>query len=191
MFDEGYHNIHNIDYSESVISLMSLHCDKCSQMKWSVMDCCELSFDDESFDVVIEKATIDALLTDEKSPWDTSDAGKMRVSLVLSEVCRVLKPLKGQFISISFFGPHFRVPLYTSYSHSLPKLSINAVHQLETHFHHYCYPLVKSLEPNSVKPFLYEPPKVIPCLNNGLNETIDDNVEDNNEHLNYLFNINL
>jgi ubiquinone/menaquinone biosynthesis C-methylase UbiE len=157
-------------------------------MKWSAMDCTRLSFPDESFDVVIEKATIDAMLTTEKSPWRTSHQNKRRISLVLNEVCRVLKPMKGQFISISFFGPHFRFPLYKSCFEKTPKLSMEAIYELENNFHYYCYRLVKSLEPNEVKPFLYEPPKVI--TSQTIDHFVDDNNDSNNDH-NFIFNINI
>jgi ubiquinone/menaquinone biosynthesis C-methylase UbiE len=181
-------------------------------MKWSAMDCTRLSFPDESFDVVIEKATIDAMLTTEKSPWRISHQNKSRISLVLREVCRVLKPIKGQFISISFFGPHFRFPLYKSCFEKTPKLSMEAIYELEKNFHYYCYRLVKSLElnevkslvpnevktlepnevkplePNEVKPFLYQPPKVI--TSQTIDHFVDDNNHSNDDH-NYIFNINI
>jgi hypothetical protein len=34
-------------------------------MKWLVMDMCSLTFDDQSFDVVLDKCAMDALLVDE------------------------------------------------------------------------------------------------------------------------------
>lgn len=39
-------------------------------MSWRVMDMTALDFPDGSFDVVIDKAAMDALLTDEGSVWE-------------------------------------------------------------------------------------------------------------------------
>jgi SAM-dependent methyltransferase len=64
MYDAGYHNIVNIDYSETVISAMKeRHCTERSGMEWRVMDMTDMSeLADESFDVVIDKATVSLLV---------------------------------------------------------------------------------------------------------------------------------
>ena len=74
------------------------------------MDMTKMDFSAETFDVVIEKASLDSLLVDSKSPWDYSSPGCLAVSRSLREVKRVLNP-DGIFISITFSQPHFRVPL--------------------------------------------------------------------------------
>ncbi|CAN7984806.1 unnamed protein product [Ixodes hexagonus] len=113
LFRDGFQNVENIDYSAVVIDNMASHCDHCSQMKWHVMDATQLRFPDASFDVVIEKATLDSMMVHEKDPWNLSEETHLKVDLVLREVSRVLRD-GGRFISITFAQPHFRGPLYAN-----------------------------------------------------------------------------
>lgn len=50
------------------------------------------SFPDESFDVVVDKATMDALVTDEKSPWTPSSSAIQDVHKMCTEVAGKLPP---------------------------------------------------------------------------------------------------
>ncbi|XP_051131606.1 uncharacterized protein LOC127251779 [Andrographis paniculata] len=70
-------------------------------------DMLDLPFGDESFDVVVEKGTMDVLFVDSGDPWNPQDATVNKVTAMLEGVYRVLKP-QGIFISISFGQPHFR-----------------------------------------------------------------------------------
>ena len=56
------------------------------------MDMMALTFEDAAFDVVIDKATMDVLMTDNEDPWDPTEAVKERAALVLRNSYRVLKP---------------------------------------------------------------------------------------------------
>lgn len=85
--------IYNIDISQTVISQMRKRFENDSQNKWEVMDCTNLKYDDNYFDCVIEKGTIDALSC-------RSDSNEV-IEKMLKEICRVLKP-DGFFISLSF-----------------------------------------------------------------------------------------
>ena len=62
MYDAGYEDIHNIDISTVVIDQMKDRNKDRSKMKWDVMDVTDLQYESESFDVAIDKSTIDALL---------------------------------------------------------------------------------------------------------------------------------
>lgn len=62
MYDAGYKNLHNIDISEVVIDQMATRNGNRPGMKWEVMDVRELNYDDDYFDIAIDKSTIDALL---------------------------------------------------------------------------------------------------------------------------------
>lgn len=107
LYEDGYDDITNIDISQVLISKMKR---KYPHLNYEVMDMTKLDYCDDSFDLVIEKATLDALLVDSKSPWDLESKGSKQVSQSLSQVKRVLKK-DGVFISITFSQPHFRVPL--------------------------------------------------------------------------------
>nr|CAG8440446.1 11406_t:CDS:2 [Entrophospora candida] len=72
MYDDGYCNITNIDFSNIVIDNMKEKNKHRSKMSWLVMDVRDLKMlkDDESFDVVIDKGTMDALMCDEGDVWN-------------------------------------------------------------------------------------------------------------------------
>uniref|UniRef100_A0A3P9L1V2 EEF1A lysine methyltransferase 4 n=1 Tax=Oryzias latipes TaxID=8090 RepID=A0A3P9L1V2_ORYLA len=120
MYDAGYHNIINIDYSSVCIDTMSARYSSCPSMSWHQMDVRKLSFCDASFDVIIEKATLDAIMVDEKTPWEVSKETANFIHQALTEISRCLKP-GGRFISITFAQPFFRKRLYarTQYSWSI------------------------------------------------------------------------
>lgn len=50
------------------------------------MDIKDLKFESGSFDVVIEKATLDALLVGERDPWRLSDESRTLMDDILSQV---------------------------------------------------------------------------------------------------------
>ena len=51
--------------------------DKRPNMKWEIMDCRDLKYNDEFFDLVLDKSTIDALLCGDKA--------YLNVALMLNE----------------------------------------------------------------------------------------------------------
>lgn len=86
MYSAGYHSITNIDYSSVCISTMSARHSDCPGMTWHEMDVRQLSFPDASFDVVLEKATLDAIMVDEKTPWEVSPQTACFIHKALAEV---------------------------------------------------------------------------------------------------------
>lgn len=104
---DGFEHVVNIDYSEAVIRAMQR---RCSHMEWHVMDMRSLSLPDASFDVVLDKGSLDAVWTDGGSVWDPSRTVRADVAATVKEILRVLRP-GGRFLSISFGQPHFRLPL--------------------------------------------------------------------------------
>lgn len=130
MYDDGYHSICNIDFASTVIENMTKDY---PQMTWKVMDMLNLQFPSESFDVVIEKATLDCLFVKEKSPWETSEPVATAMDQVLGGVSRVLKQPSGKFISITFAQPHFRRKFYEKFWDSCN------VQTFGTGFHYYFY----------------------------------------------------
>ncbi|KAF7723564.1 hypothetical protein EC973_001853 [Apophysomyces ossiformis] len=107
MYNDGYKNITNIDYSATVIENMKQRCSHQPEMKWMEMDIRDLRFEDESFDVVIDKGTMDALMCDRGDVWDPSEDLIADVKGEVDEVQRVLK-VGGVFLYITFGQPHFR-----------------------------------------------------------------------------------
>ncbi|KAG8222812.1 hypothetical protein J437_LFUL005018 [Ladona fulva] len=110
MYGDGYHNIVNIDYSDIVIGNMSKKYADLKKMSWEVMDMRDMSFPDESFDVIFEKGTLDAMLV-EDSPWHISEENAQLIDTILTQVSRILTR-NGRFISVTFTQPHFRLPMY-------------------------------------------------------------------------------
>ena len=60
-----------------------------------------------SFDVVLDKAAMDALLVDEGSVWDPCDEARAAARETCEEVSRVLRP-GGRYVQLSLAQPHFR-----------------------------------------------------------------------------------
>lgn len=89
MWEAGYQNLVNIDLCEEVIDLQQ---QRHPQLVWKVMDARDLQFSDESFDVVVDKSTIDTLMC--------FNDGKKCVHQMLLESRRVLRP-GGRYICIS------------------------------------------------------------------------------------------
>lgn len=89
MYNDGFKNITNIDYSPVVIEKMRKKCKGLAEMKWLVMDITKLTFDRSSFDVILEKATLDALLVEETDPWSLSENTWNTMDSVLSKVSSV------------------------------------------------------------------------------------------------------
>jgi 2-polyprenyl-3-methyl-5-hydroxy-6-metoxy-1,4-benzoquinol methylase len=102
MYDAGYHNIVNIDYSETVISAMKKrHCSERPAMEWRVMDMTDLSeLADESFDVVIDKAAMDAMMTAEGDVWNPSQKCVDQSRSMCGHVSRILVQ-GGHFLQVS------------------------------------------------------------------------------------------
>nr|CDI55479.1 conserved hypothetical protein [Melanopsichium pennsylvanicum 4] len=114
MTQSGYTSIFNIDYSCNLISRMrSLY----PSQRWEVMDITELTSasnlsilgGEESFDVALDKGTMDALMAEGKgsSVWTPSEKVLLNVEKMLKGVDSVLKP-GARLIYITFGQPHFR-----------------------------------------------------------------------------------
>ena len=96
MYKAGYQNIWNIDYSSQVITNMKERCKTLDKMRWEVMDVTDIKYEDNFFDIAIDKSTIDALLC--------GDNAFMNVALMLKEVQWVVKP-NGTYLAISYGKP--------------------------------------------------------------------------------------
>jgi len=106
MIEDGYRDIVNIDISGVVIAAMK---EKYPKMIYEVQNVCNLPYDSASFDAVIDKGTLDAILC---GPGSLENADKM-----LSHISRILKP-GGVFILITYGRPQNRMcyldlPMYS------------------------------------------------------------------------------
>jgi len=108
LYDDGFKNIVNLDYSQIVIDKMQKKHQNCKEMSWVCMDMLNMDFEDNTFDLIIEKGTIDALLVGQKDQWKPSQEIINMMHRCLSEISRVLKSEGGRFLSITFSQPHFR-----------------------------------------------------------------------------------
>ncbi|KAG0456449.1 hypothetical protein HPP92_024237 [Vanilla planifolia] len=63
IYDAGFHQITNIDFSKVVISdMLRRNVRSRPEMRWRVMDMTDMQFREESFDVVLDKGALDALM---------------------------------------------------------------------------------------------------------------------------------
>ncbi|KAF8745471.1 hypothetical protein AX14_008897 [Amanita brunnescens Koide BX004] len=131
MWDDGYQNVVNIDYSSVVIEQMrQRQASSRPGMQWHEMDVRDLKFEEGAFDVVIDKGTMDAMI--KGSLWDPPASVVEDCTKEVDEAIRVLRK-GGIFIYLSFGQPHFRKRYLTR---SSTKLEIK---QLGEEFHYYLY----------------------------------------------------
>lgn len=82
----GYTDVTSIDFSPACIAAMRARYARCPGLRWAVMDIRALAFPDASFDVVLEKGTLDVLMVEETDPWHVSPQAAALMHRVLAEV---------------------------------------------------------------------------------------------------------
>ena len=100
LYDDGYRYIVNIDISPIVIEQMKRRNSARPEMVFTEMDVRKLEFHANSFDLVVDKSTMDALLCSESNAF-------LSVAEMTREIQRVLKPA-GNYLSISYGNPENR-----------------------------------------------------------------------------------
>jgi len=140
MYDDGYKNIVNIDYSPVVIERMRARNHNRPEMQWLVMDIRDLRFEDNSFDVAIDKGTMDAMMTAKGDVWDPPQQVIDDCSKEVDEVLRVMRKDGGVFLYLTFGQPHFRRRYLTRPGTKLE------IQQIGDAFHYYLYILRNRVE---------------------------------------------
>jgi len=100
MYCDGYKNIKNIDISHNVIKAMSERNKDKEGMTYEVMDVRDIKYEDNYFDLAVDKSTIDALLCGEDA--------FINVAKMIKEVQRVLK-VGGYYMIVSYGSPDYRL----------------------------------------------------------------------------------
>ncbi|XP_062080780.1 uncharacterized protein LOC133785574 [Humulus lupulus] len=120
LYDAGFRDITNVNFSKVVISdMLSRNVRERIGMRWRVMDMTKMQFEDATFDAVLDKGGLDALMEPELGP----DLWKK----YLSEVKRVLK-FGGKFICLTFAEAHVLGLLFSTFRFGW-KMSIHAIPQ--------------------------------------------------------------
>ncbi|KAL3506430.1 hypothetical protein ACH5RR_031812 [Cinchona calisaya] len=123
LYYEGFRNITNVDFSKVVIlDMLRRNVRLRPEMKWRVMDMTHMQFEKESFDVVLDKGGLDALMEPELGP----KLGNQ----YLSEVKRVLKD-GGKFVCLTLAESHVLGLLFPKFRCGW-KMSIHAIPQKST-----------------------------------------------------------
>lgn len=120
VYDAGFKSITNIDFSKVVISdMLRRNVRERPGMKWRVMDMTSMQFMDETFDAVLDKGGLDALMEPELGP----KLGNQ----YLSEVKRILTS-GGKFICLTLGESHVLGLLFSKLRFGW-KLSVEAIPQ--------------------------------------------------------------
>ncbi|XP_040379702.1 eEF1A lysine and N-terminal methyltransferase [Oryza brachyantha] len=98
LYDAGYRRITNVDFSRVLVAdMLRRHARARPEMRWRVMDMTDLQFTDGSFDVILDKGGLDALMEPE--------AGTKLGMKYLNEAKRVLKS-GGKFACLTLAESH-------------------------------------------------------------------------------------
>ena len=142
MFDEGYTHNYNIDICQNVIDFMKSRNKNRKGLHFDVMDASDMAYKDESFDLIIDKSTIDALLC--------GDHCFMLVAKMLKEISRVLK-VGGYYIIISYGNPETRM-VHLERDHLAFEIQIYTIkrqdddEQEKTHYVYICKKLPEAVD---------------------------------------------
>jgi len=109
LFDAGYECITSLDFSKNVIAAMKSKNEKTRpSMEWIVMDMTDMStLPCNHYDVVIDKAAMDAFMTAEGDVWNPDQKVIDSSRKMCRHISRILK-IGGFHLQISFSQPHFR-----------------------------------------------------------------------------------
>jgi len=96
----GYQQITSIDISAAAIRKMQKHFDR-PGLTWQTMDATSMTFEDDRFDLAVDKGTLDAMMS-------AGDQEHTLAGALLMETWRVLKP-SGLLILVSHSGKRMKL----------------------------------------------------------------------------------
>uniref|UniRef100_A0A8C6VDE4 eEF1A lysine and N-terminal methyltransferase n=1 Tax=Naja naja TaxID=35670 RepID=A0A8C6VDE4_NAJNA len=100
LYDEGYHDIISVDINERVVKQMQERSMQLRpKMTYMVMNVLQMDFPDDHFQVVFDKGTLDALLT------DGEETTLKRAERMFAEIGRVLQ-FGGRYLCVSLAQTH-------------------------------------------------------------------------------------
>ncbi|CDJ45301.1 Os11g0557700 protein, related [Eimeria tenella] len=152
LWDDGFRNITNIDFSSQCINIMQQRCADKPGMTFTVLNVLELDqLERRGFDFVIDKGTLDCILCGEKSFENVNKA--------LTLISQILKP-GGVYMMISYGSPMFRLNHlqrkefeWTVDLQTLEKPSLNTPAEVEEKSNvHYIYICKKEQPPTEEAP---------------------------------------
>lgn len=99
-----FNRIINMDYSSIVIEQMKRISKHIPKLEWEVGDCLDMKYQDSSFDIILDKGALDAILCNDIDPI-------IKGEKYATEAFRILKP-NGTFIVLSYGIPAKREPIF-------------------------------------------------------------------------------
>ena len=111
MSKAGYEHIHCVDYSEAVIDT----CKRRQKIRgggpvYATMDARSLTYPDGHFRCVVDKGTMDAMLSGGASGGAAAKEAVQSATEMLNEVHRVLEDDGGAYVLVSSMPPHVYIP---------------------------------------------------------------------------------
>ncbi|EGR27714.1 hypothetical protein IMG5_190700 [Ichthyophthirius multifiliis] len=103
MYDSGFKNIINNDFSENIINEMSQRSLNIRPfMKYEVMDVYNMTYQPESFDIIIDKGLLDAIYPVE------NEENNQKITNLFNDFCKILtnKEYQSRYICISLLQSH-------------------------------------------------------------------------------------
>lgn len=127
LYELGYHHIENIDFSFPVIeSMMKLHpTDKYPGLNYKHMDARSLQYSDNSFNVILDKGTLDCVVLDKSDRYSGYK--------YLNEVYRCLK-IGGVFLCFSLFSYHERIKYFEMGTENIQENNSNSNNENNNNF---------------------------------------------------------
>ncbi|KAK3142838.1 hypothetical protein QOZ80_4BG0352350 [Eleusine coracana subsp. coracana] len=134
LYDAGFRRITNVDFSRVVVAdMLRRHARARPEMRWRVMDMTDMQFTDGSFDIILDKGGLDALMEPE--------AGTKLGMKYLNEAKRVLRS-GGKFVCLTLAESHVLALLLSEFRFGW-EMNIQAIPSKKSAFQTFMVVMVK------------------------------------------------